>query len=62
MVFSRTRWCSFFLLVGAGLIVLRAIRPVPQIIPERALLIGCFAGLAMFLVGNWFGVHVMAGR
>jgi hypothetical protein len=51
-------------LVGVGLIVLRAVlaRPVPQIIPERELLIGCVAGLAMFLAGNWIGVHLLGAR
>jgi hypothetical protein len=55
---------AFFILVGIGLIVLRTAlaRPVPEIIPERALLIGCFAGLAMFLAGNWLGMHVLAVR
>ena len=53
-----------FLLTAAGLIALRLLlaRPVPEIIPERALLFGCFAGLAMFLVGNGLGVHVLAAR
>src|ERR1043165_116398 len=52
---------AFFILVGLGLIVLRvaAARPVPEIIPERALLLGCFAGLAMFLIGNWIAVHLL---
>jgi len=39
---------------AAGILVLRAIiaRPVPEIIPERMLLFGCFAALAAFLAGN----------
>jgi hypothetical protein len=51
----------FFAAAGLGLLVLRAAlaRPVPQIIPERALLFGCFAGLAAFLAGNWFVVHLL---
>lgn len=55
---------AFFILVGIGLIVLRALlaRPVPEIIPERELLIGCVAGLAMFLAGNWIGVHLLGAR
>ena len=55
---------AFFILVGFALIIMRAAlaRPVPEIIPERALLLGCFAGLAMFLAGNGLGVHVLAGR
>lgn len=55
---------AFFILVLVGLIALRVAlaRPVPEMIPERALVVGCFAGLAMFLVGNWLGVHVLAVR
>jgi hypothetical protein len=55
---------AFCILVGLGLIVLRAAlaRPVPEIIPERALAFGCFAGLTMFLLGNWIGVHLLAAR
>jgi drug/metabolite transporter (DMT)-like permease len=55
---------AFFILVGIGLIVLRAAlaRPVPEIIPERALLLGCFIGLALFLAGNWIGVHLLGAR
>ena len=55
---------AFFILVGTGLIVLRAAlaRPVPEIIPERALLLGCFVGLALFLAGNWIGVHLLGAR
>jgi hypothetical protein len=54
---------AYFILVGIGLVLLRAVlaRPVPEIIPERALVVGCFAGLAMFLVGNWLGVHLFGG-
>jgi hypothetical protein len=33
---------------------------VPEIIPERALLIGCLIGGAGFLLGNWIAVHVLA--
>jgi hypothetical protein len=54
----------FFVLVGAGLLALRVIaaRPVPEIIPDRMLLFGCFAGLAAFLVGNFFGSHLLSLR
>jgi hypothetical protein len=54
----------FFLVTTAALLALRLLlaRPVPDIIPERALLLGCLAGLAMFLVGNGLGVHVFAAR
>lgn len=43
-----------FTAATAGILVLRVIiaRPVPEIIPERMLLFGCFAALAAFLVGN----------
>lgn len=49
----------FFLAAGLGLLMLRAAlaRPVPEIIPERALLLGCFGGLVLFLIGNWLAVH-----
>jgi len=52
----------FFILAGIALLALRAIaaRPVPELIPERALVVGCVVGLAAFLVGNWVGVHVLA--
>ena len=52
----------FFIAVAAGLIVLRVAcaRPVPELIPERALVIGCLVGGAAFLVGNWVATHVVA--
>jgi hypothetical protein len=52
---------AFFILVGVALLTLRVAlaRPVPDIIPEQALLLGCFAGLAMFFLGNLLGVHVL---
>ena len=45
----------FFILVGLLLLALRFIlaRPVPEVIPDRALALGCALGLAMFLVGNF---------
>jgi hypothetical protein len=51
---------AFFILVGLGLLALRVAlaRPVPDVISERMLLLGCFAGVGMFLIGNWFAVHV----
>ena len=41
----------FFVLVGLSLLALRVIlaRPVPEVIPDRALMLGCVLGLAMFL-------------
>lgn len=52
----------FFIVVGLALLLLRAAlsRPVPEVIPERALVFGCFAGLGSFLVGNWFAAHLFA--
>ena len=51
----------FFLVVGFGLIALRLwlARPVPEIIPERALVIGCCIGLALFLAANFVAAHVL---
>jgi drug/metabolite transporter (DMT)-like permease len=45
----------FFILVALALLALRFIlaRPVPEVIPDRALMLGCALGLAMFLVGNF---------
>ena len=47
---------------GIGLLILRLVlaRPVPELIPERVLVIGFVLGLAAFLAGNWLGVHVLA--
>jgi len=51
----------FFIVVGVGLLALRMIaaRPVPELIPDRMLLFGCFAGLAAFLIGNFVGSHLL---
>jgi hypothetical protein len=48
-------------LVVIALLALRAIarRPVPEIISDRALMYGCCAGLAAFLIGNFVGAHVL---
>jgi len=53
---------ALFILVGAALIVLRIVlaRPVPEVISERALLVGCFVALAAFLVGNFASAHLLA--
>lgn len=50
----------FFALVGAALVILRLLlrRPVPEVIAERTLLIGCLLGAGAFLVGNWLAVHL----
>lgn len=52
----------FFAIVAAVLLVLRFLhgRPVPELISERNLLVGCFIGVACFLIGNWFGANLMA--
>ena len=44
----------YFIVVGLALLALRMAlgRPVPDVIPERALVLGCFIGLALFLAGN----------
>src|SRR5262245_62136920 len=44
----------FFAVVAAALLILRVARarPVPELIPERALVIGCLVGGAAFLAGN----------
>ena len=49
----------FFILVGLSLLALRFIlaRPVPEVIPDRALMLGCALGLAMFLAGNFLAAH-----
>ena len=47
--------------VAAGLLVIRVVRrqPVPELIPERALGLGCAAGVALFLAGNFITAHVI---
>jgi hypothetical protein len=51
----------FFILVGLSLLVLRIAlaRPVPDVIPDRALMLGCVLGLAMFLAGNFVAAHAL---
>jgi hypothetical protein len=50
-----------FILVGAALLALRVVlaRPVPEVISERALAIGCVAALAAFLAGNFASAHLI---
>ena len=52
----------YFAAVGVALLLLRIAsgRPVPQLIPDRALLAGCFGGLALFLLGNFIAAHLLA--
>lgn len=49
----------FFLLVALGLLALRVLlhRPVPEVISDRALMVGCVVGLVAFLAGNFLGVY-----
>jgi hypothetical protein len=51
-------------LAGVGLLVLRVVlgRPVPEVIPERVIVVGFLLGVAAFLIGNWIGVHIIASR
>lgn len=51
-------------IAGLGLLILRVAlgRPVPEVIPERALMVGFILGVFAFLVGNWIGVHLIALR
>jgi hypothetical protein len=50
----------FFAGVAVALVALRIARaqPVPELIPERALVAGCLLGAAAFLVGNWLAARV----
>lgn len=54
----------FFAVVAVALLVLRVAcaRPVPELIAERALVIGCLLGAAAFLAGNWTAAHLIATR
>jgi len=35
---------------------------VPELIPERTLIVGCIIGVAAFLVGNWVALHLFSAR
>jgi hypothetical protein len=50
----------FFILVALALIALRVLlaRPVPEVISDRALIVGCFVGVAAFLAGNFLGTYL----
>jgi hypothetical protein len=52
----------FFSVAAAGLLILRVAlaKPVPELIPERTLLIGCLLGGAAFLTGNWISTYLIA--
>ena len=47
--------------LAAALLVVRVVRqrPVPELIPERALGLGCAAGVALFLAGNFIAAHLV---
>jgi hypothetical protein len=51
----------YFFGVAAALLILRVAiqRPVPELIPERALVTGCIVGLALFLAGNFVAVYAI---
>jgi hypothetical protein len=52
----------FFAVAGLGLLIFRFAlrRPVPEVISERMLFVGCAIGIAAFLVGNWLATHLVA--
>jgi hypothetical protein len=52
----------FCLTVALALLVLRiaTARPVPDLIPDRALMLGCIVGLVAFLAGNFIAAHAPA--
>jgi hypothetical protein len=54
----------FAAVAGMGLLILRFVidRPVPDVIPDRAIAVGFFLGIAAFLVGNWIAVYLAASR
>ncbi|MCC6778796.1 MAG: hypothetical protein IT537_19580 [Hyphomicrobiales bacterium] len=51
----------YFALVAAALLIVRIAggRPVPHLLPDRALLLGCLVGAAAFLAGNGLAAHVL---
>jgi hypothetical protein len=51
----------YAVVLAVSLIALRIVRqrPVPELIPERALGLGCTAGVAFFLAGNFIAAHVV---
>jgi hypothetical protein len=54
----------FFVVAAAALLVLRLAlaRPIPELVPERALLTGCLFGGATYLIGNWIAVHLVTAQ
>lgn len=53
-----------FMIVGAALLILRVAlrRPVPDVLPEGILLVGCLVGAVAFLAGNWLDTHLLLVR
>jgi len=51
----------FFALAGLGLLGVRMAlaRPMPDVIPDRTLMLGCVLGLATFLAGNFVAARVL---
>jgi hypothetical protein len=51
----------FFAVAAAGLLIVRVAtaRPVPELLSERTLVIGCLVGAAAFLTGNWAAAHIL---
>ena len=54
----------FCAIAGLGLLILRVVlaRPVPEVIPERAIVVGFLLGIAACLAGNWVAMHLIAIR
>jgi len=53
----------FFAVVAVALLALRAAarRPVPELLPERVLVVGRLVGGIAFLAGNWVAAHLPVG-
>ena len=51
----------FFALAGLGLLAVRMAlaRPVPDVFPDRTLMLGCVLGLAAFLAGNFVAARLL---
>ena len=50
----------YFVVVAIGLLIARftMTRPVSEVIPDRALMIGCLSGVAAFLIANFVIVRL----